>query len=183
VKRVVVACVGMLLLAGCGAPSAAPSAPVEAPSTSVGPVVTGPGTYAYEVGGAVGTVALPGVVDADVAGVVALARAPKPVYVSVVVDNRKGAAEVMPAEVAAYTVDGSKVVYEAARTYLNTIDDSKMSIEDGNKVIAVRNKLLDPVSVGETRTVTMLGTKPIPEDIVKVTVSDAYGDETQATKK
>jgi hypothetical protein len=126
---------------------------------------------------------LPGAVDADVAGVVALAKAPKPVYVSVTVDNRKGADEVMPAEVSAYTVDGSKVVYEAARTYLNTIDDSKMSIEDGNKVIAVRNGLLDPVSVGETRIVTMVGTKPLPADIVRVTVADAYGEEIEAVKK
>jgi hypothetical protein len=146
-------------------------------------VVTGLGAYTFEVGGATGTITLPGVVDADVAGVVALAKAPKPVYVSVAVDNRKGAAEVMPAEVAAYTVSGEKVVYEAARTFLSSVDDSKMSVEDGNKVIAVRNKLLDPVTIGESRTVTMVGAKPLPEDIVKVTVSDAHGDEIEAAKK
>jgi hypothetical protein len=123
------------------------------------------------------------VADTTVAGVVALAKAPKPVYVSVVVDNRKGAAEVMPAEVNAYTVSGSKVVYEAAYKYLNSVDDSKMSVEDGNKVIAAYNKVNDPVSIGETRTVTMVGTKPLPEDIVRVTVADAYGEETEAVKK
>jgi hypothetical protein len=177
--------VGTLLLAGCagGAPAAAPSALSEAPSTPAGPVVTGPGTYAYEAGGALIEVTLPGVADTTVAGVVALAKAPKPVYVSVVVDNRKGAAEVMPSEVNAYTVSGSKVVYEAAYKYLNSVDDSKMSVEDGNKVIAAYNKVNDPVSIGETRTVTMVGTKPLPEDIVRVTVADSYGDETEATKK
>lgn len=175
-------CVGTLLLAGCA--SGGSGEPVgAAPSAPSGPAVSGLGTYAYEVGGAIGTIAMPGAVDADVAEVVALAKAPKPVYVTVTVDNRKGANEVMPSEVSAYTVDGSKVVYEAARTYLNTIDDSKMSIADGNKVIAVRNGLLGPVSVGETRTVTMVGTTPLPVDIVRVTVSDAYGDEIEATKK
>jgi hypothetical protein len=185
VKRLGLLCVGTLLLAGCagGAPDAAPSAPSEAPSTPAGPVVTGPGTYAYEAGGASVEVTLPGVADTTVAGVVALAKAPKPVYVSVVVDNRKGAAAVMPSEVAAYTVSGSKVTYEAAYKYLDTLDDSKMSVEDGNKVIAAYNKVNDPVSVGETRTVTMVGTKPLPKDIVRVTVADAYGDETEATKR
>jgi len=135
------------------------------------------------VGGAAIEVALPGRADPVVAGVVALAKAPKPVYVSVVVDNRKGATDVMPAEVTAYTVAGTKVVYEAAYKYLNAVDDSKMSVEDGNKVIAAYNKVNNPVSIGETRTVTMVGIEPLPEGIVRVTVSDAYGDETQATKK
>jgi hypothetical protein len=146
-------------------------------------VVTGLGTYTYEVGGAIGSITLPGTADAVVGGAVALAKAPKPVYVTVTVDNRAGEAEVMPAEVAAYTVSGERVVYEAAYKYLNTIDDSKMSVEDGNKIIAAYNKVNDPISVGESKTVTMVGTKPLPEDIVRVTVADAYGDETEAVKK
>jgi hypothetical protein len=146
-------------------------------------VVSGLGAYSYEARGAVGTVTLPGVADADVAGAVALAKAPKPVYVTIAVDNRKGEADQAPSEVAAYTVDGTKVVYQAASKYLGTLDDSKLSIEDGNKIIAAYNKALDPVTIGESRTVTMVGTKPLPADIVRVTVADAYGDEIEAVKK
>ena len=168
-------------MVGCSAPSSSvePSAPV----TSSGPAVSGPGEYAFEVGGASGVVSLPGTPDADVAGAVAVAGAPEPVYVSVVVDNRNGAAEVMPGAVNAYTVDGTKITYQAAYQYLNTLDDSSLPVEDGNKIIAAFNKVNDPVSVGESRTVTMVGTEAVPTDIVRVTVADAYGDEVQATKR
>jgi hypothetical protein len=145
-------------------------------------VVSGPGEYSFEVGGASGVVSLPGKPDADVAGAVAVAKAPKPVYVSVAVDNRNGSADLMPGAVNAYTVDGTKVSYQAAYQYLNTLDDGSLPVEDGNKIIAAYNKVNDPVSIGESRTVTMVGTQPVPEDIVRVTVADAYGEEVQATK-
>jgi hypothetical protein len=128
-------------------------------------------------------VSLPGVADADVAGAVAIAKAPKPVYVSVAVDNRNGSADLMPGAVNAYTVDGTKVSHEAAYQYLNTLDDASLPVAEGNKIIAAYNKVNDPVSIGESRTVTMVGTVPVPEDIVRVTVADAYGEEVQATKR
>jgi len=103
--------------------------------------------------------------------------------VTVAVDNRNGQADQVPSAVTVYTVAGTKVIYESAAKYLNAIDTSKMSIEDGNKVIAAYNKINDPVTIGESRTVTMVGTEPLPGDIVRVTVADAYGDETEAAKK
>jgi len=173
--------VGVLALTGCSASSSSvePSAPV----TSSGPAVSGPGEYVFEVGGASGVVSLPGTPDVDVAGAVAITGAPEPVYVSVAVDNRNGAAEVMPGAVNAYTVDGTKITYQAACQYLNTLDDASLPVEDGNKIIAAFNKVNDPVSVGESRTVTMVGTEVVPDDIVRVTVADAYGDEVQAAKR
>lgn len=183
-KRLGLLCVGTLVLSGCASGSSEPvgaaSSASEAPS---GPVITGLGEYAYEASGAIGTVTLPGVAHADVAGAVALAKAPKPVYVSIALDNRKGEADQIPSEVAAYTVDGAKVVYLSADKYVDSLDDSALSVTDGNKLIAAYNKLNEPVSIGESRTVTMVGTDPLPEDIVRVTVADAYGDEIEATKK
>jgi hypothetical protein len=105
------------------------------------------------------------------------------VYVSVAVDNRNGASDVMPGAVNAYTVDGAKVSYQAAYQYLGTLDDASLPVAEGNKIIAAYNKVNDPVSIGESRTVTMVGTQPVPEDIVRVTVADAYGEEVQATKR
>ena len=171
------------MLAGCAGGGASNETAGAASNTPPGPVVTGLGTYSYEVGGATGKVTLPGTADPVVAGAVALVKAPTPVYVTVAVDNRSGSADQVPSAVSVYTVAGEKVVYESAAKYLNGIDDSKLSVADGNKIIAAYNKANDPVSIGESRTVTMAGTKPLPEDIVRVTVSDAYGDETDAAKK
>lgn len=180
-KRLGVLCVGVLVLAGCsGAPEVVPE---SAPSTPTGPVVTGLGVYSYEVSGALGVVTLPGTADVVLSDAVALANAPVPVYLSLAVDNRKGASPQWPAAVTAYTVAGSKVVYVAASKYLNGLDTSALSIPDDNKIVAAYNKLNDPVTVGESRTVTMVGTEPLPADIVRVTVSDAHGGEVEAVKK
>jgi len=135
------------------------------------------------VGGAVGEVTLPGKPDAVLSEALTLAKAPEPVYVTVAVDNRNGTADQVPSAVTAYTVAGTKVVYVSASKHLDGLDTSKVSIPDDNKIIAAYNKLNDPVNIGESRTVTMVGTDPLPADIVRVTVSDAYGAEVEATKK
>lgn len=180
-KRFVLLSVGVLALVGCSSSSSSVEpAPVSSP---VGPVVTGPGEYVFDLGGAVGVVSLPGTADVDVAGAVAVAGVPAPVYVSVSVDNRNGASPVMPGAVNAYTVDGTKVTYQAAYQYLGALDDASLPVEDGNKIIAAFNKVNDPVSVGESRTVTMVGNQPVPADVVRVAVADAYGDEVQAAKQ
>ena len=182
-KRLSLLCVSVLALAGCSAGGSA-VAPSEVPvsATPSGPVITGQGVYLATVGGASLEVSLPGAPDDVVAGAVAVAKAPKPVYVSVVVDNRNGDAQVMPDVVHVYTVDGAKVSYDAGYKYLNTLDDASLPVAEGNKIIAAFNKVNDPVSVGESRTVTMVGSEPLPDDIVTVTVADAYGEEVQATK-
>ena len=174
---------GTLVLGGCAAGGGAVEPVGSASSTPSGPVVSGLGSYSYDVAGASGVVTLPGTSDPAVAGAVALTKLPKPVYVTVAVDNRNGQADQVPSAVTVYTVTGTKVIYESAAKYLNAINTSKMSIEDGNKIIAAYNKINDPVTIGESRTVTMVGTEPLPGDIVRVTVADAYGDETEAAKK
>jgi len=154
-----------------------------AASTPTGPVVTGLGEYGFEVAGATGKVTLPGEAEPTVGEAIALAKAPEPIYVSVAVDNRQGTSDVLPVEVNVYTVAGNKVTYKSAEMFLKGLDTSALPIEDDNKIIAVINSVNDPVAIGESRDVTMVGTEPLPEDIVRVTVADAYGDETQATKK
>jgi hypothetical protein len=141
------------------------------------------GEYGFEVAGAIGSVTLPGEADSMVGEAIALAKAPAPVYVSVSVDNRQGTQDATLGEVNAYTVAGKKLTYKSADKYLDSLDTSALSIEDDNKIIAAYNKLNDPVSIGESKTVTVVGTEPLPEDIVRVTIADAYGDETEATKK
>ena len=184
VKRLGLLCVGALMLGGCAAgASATGGGPVAASSAPAGPVVTGLGVYAYEAGGALVKVTLPGTSDPVLSEALTLTGAPEPVYVTVAVDNRNGAADQAPTEVVAYTVAGTKVVYVSASKHLNGLDTSKLSIADDNKVIAAYNKLNDPVTIGESRTVTMVGTEPLPADIVRVTIADAYGAEVEATKE
>lgn len=190
VRGVAVLGVCGLLVVGCAGPvedASVASAPSASPSVSAsasGPVVTGLGSYGFVVGGTSGVVSLPGTSDPRLSEALTIAGAgPAPVSVSVEVDNRQGAADVHVDAVSVYTADGGRFTYLSAHKFLDSVDITGLDTDAHNRVIAAYNVLNDPVRVGESRSVTMAGTDPLPADIVRVTVSDAYGDETQATKQ
>ncbi|RJU01986.1 hypothetical protein D6T65_05035 [Arthrobacter frigidicola] len=129
-------------------------------------------------------VSLPGAADQQITDAAALVDVEGLTFATMELDNRNGEADLLPLEVNAYTVDGVEVQFMSAEMFLKGLNVDALETEQYNEMIDLTNSLNEPVSVGESRTVTFVSETPLPDDIVRVAVTpDSYAEPVEASFK
>jgi hypothetical protein len=173
-KRFVLSVVLLAGLSGCASTPAA-----EPVSASPTPVVLTPGEYEFQpLTGGKGVLSLPGEAPADIEALRALVKGSKPTYITAVVDNREGTADLNMYGVSIFTADGEELKYEGASSYVDSLDKKlpeNAPAETSNRFVEAYNKHNDTVSPLGKKTFTLVG-PPIPAEFtgVKVYPAGAY---------
>lgn len=176
-----------MLAVGCAPaaePSPTPTAVAEAPTETPEPPRVYPANadYFFVSGeGAVGKFAFPGESNASIEELRNIVGAAPVTYVTVVVDNRQGAAPVNMYELAAFDPDGRKYTFSTVDTFM---DDWMTTIgTDTNEEIELYNRFVDAVNanmiyaeVGMVATFVMASADvDLPAEFSRITVQASGG--------